>query len=38
MGMDQTYHQPGVSRVLQSREETRAFYDRIAGVYDLLGE
>lgn len=32
------YHQPGVLRVLQSKEETRAFYDKIAGVYDLLAE
>jgi len=38
MGTDQTYHQPGVLRVLQSKEETRAFYDKIAGVYDLLAE
>jgi len=34
----ETYHQPGVLRVLRSREETRAFYDKIAGVYDLLAE
>lgn len=33
-----TYHQPGVLRVLQSKEETRAFYDKIARVYDLLAE
>ncbi len=32
------YHQPGVLRVLQSREETRAFYNKIAKVYDLLAE
>jgi ubiquinone/menaquinone biosynthesis C-methylase UbiE len=32
------YHQPGVQRVLRSREETRAFYDKIASVYDLLAE
>ncbi len=38
MGTEQMYHQPGVLRVLRSREETRAFYDRIAGVYDLLAE
>jgi ubiquinone/menaquinone biosynthesis C-methylase UbiE len=38
MGTDHTDHQPGVLRVLQSREETRAFYDKIAGVYDLLAE
>ncbi len=34
----ETYHQAGVQRVLRSREETRAFYDKIAGVYDLLAE
>ncbi len=33
-----TYHQPGVLRVLQSRDETRAFYNKIAKVYDLLSE
>jgi ubiquinone/menaquinone biosynthesis C-methylase UbiE len=38
MAPGQTYHQPGVLRVLQSKEETRAFYDKIAGVYDLLAE
>lgn len=32
------YHQPGVLRVLQTRDETRAFYDKIATVYDLLAE
>jgi len=32
------YHQPGVLPVLQSKEETRAFYDKIAKVYDLLAE
>lgn len=32
------YHQPGVLRVLQSKKETKAFYDKIAGVYDLLAE
>src|ERR1017187_5344209 len=31
-------HQGGVLRVLQSKEETRAFYDKIGGVYDLLAE
>lgn len=30
--------QPGVLRVLQSKEETKAFYNKIAGVYDLLAE
>jgi ubiquinone/menaquinone biosynthesis C-methylase UbiE len=38
MKTPEPYHQPGVLRVLQSREETRAFYDKIAGVYDLLAE
>ena len=33
-----TYHQPDVLRVLQSKDETRAFYDKIAHVYDLLAE
>lgn len=33
-----TYHQPGVLRVLQSKKETKAFYDKIARVYDLLAE
>lgn len=32
------HHQPGVLRVLQTRDETRAFYDKIAAVYDLLAE
>lgn len=31
-------HPGGVERVLQSKEETRAFYDKISGVYDLLAE
>ncbi len=30
--------EPGVLRVLQTREETKAFYDKIAHVYDLLAE
>jgi demethylmenaquinone methyltransferase/2-methoxy-6-polyprenyl-1,4-benzoquinol methylase len=30
--------EPGVLRVLQTREETRRFYDKIAHVYDLLAE
>jgi ubiquinone/menaquinone biosynthesis C-methylase UbiE len=38
MTMDHTYHQPGVLRVLQTKEETKAFYDKIAPVYDLLAE
>lgn len=31
-------HQGRVLRVLQSKNETRAFYDKISGVYDLLAE
>ncbi len=31
-------YEPGVLRVLQSREETKAFYNKIAAVYDLLAE
>ena len=33
-----TYHQPGVLRVLQTKEETKAFYNKIAKVYDFLAE
>jgi demethylmenaquinone methyltransferase/2-methoxy-6-polyprenyl-1,4-benzoquinol methylase len=33
-----TYHQPGVLRVLQTKEETKAFYNKIAKVYDALAE
>jgi len=29
---------PPVLRVLQSKHETRAFYDKISGVYDILAE
>jgi len=32
------YHQPGVLPVLQTREQIRAFYDKIAKVYDILAE
>jgi len=35
---ERTYHQPGVLRVLQSKSETKAFYNKIARVYDLLAE
>jgi demethylmenaquinone methyltransferase/2-methoxy-6-polyprenyl-1,4-benzoquinol methylase len=35
---DSAYHQPGVLRVLQSKDETRAFYDKIACIYDVLAE
>jgi ubiquinone/menaquinone biosynthesis C-methylase UbiE len=32
-------HEPGeVLRVLQSKQEIKAFYDKIAGVYDILAE
>lgn len=31
-------YEPGVLRVFQSREETKAFYNKIARVYDLLAE
>jgi len=33
-----TYHQPGVLRVLQTKEETKSFYNKIAKVYDALAE
>lgn len=35
---DQREYEPGVARVLQSKQERQAFYDKIAGVYDLLSE
>lgn len=39
MESKQTWKQPGtLLRVLQSKEETRAFYDKISGFYDLLAE
>lgn len=31
-------YEPGVLRVLQSKDETRSFYNKIAHVYDLLAE
>lgn len=31
-------HQQGVLRVLQTKEETKAFYNKIARVYDMLSE
>ena len=31
-------HQPGVLGVFQSKEETKAYYNKIAWVYDLLTE
>lgn len=36
--MSSTEHPGRVLRVLQSKDETRAFYDKISGVYDLLAE
>jgi ubiquinone/menaquinone biosynthesis C-methylase UbiE len=38
MNKCRAYHQPGVLRVLQTREETKAFYNKIAKVYDALAE
>jgi demethylmenaquinone methyltransferase/2-methoxy-6-polyprenyl-1,4-benzoquinol methylase len=38
MPPDISQYEPGVLRVLQSKAETRAFYDKIAPVYDLLAE
>ena len=39
MSSDQPERQPsGVLRVLQSKDETRAYYDKISAVYDLLAE
>lgn len=35
---DQELQQPGVLRVLRTRDEARAFYSKIARVYDLLSE
>ena len=31
-------YEPGVLRVFQSKDETKAFYNKIASVYDLLAE
>ena len=31
-------YEPGVLRVLQTKEETRHYYNKIAKVYDLLSE
>lgn len=36
MSSDQA--QPAVERVLQTRDETKAYYDKIAHIYDLLSE
>ena len=38
MNETQTYHQQGVLRVLQTKDETKAFYNKIAKVYDILAE
>lgn len=38
MNETQTYHQQGVLRVLQTKDETKAFYNKIAPVYDILAE
>lgn len=38
MPSDPTAAEPGVLRVLTTKAETRAFYDKIAHVYDLLSE
>lgn len=35
---DSMEHESGVLRVLQSKDETRSFYNKIAKVYDLLAE
>jgi len=36
--MMESEHQPEVLRVLQTRDETRSYYNKIARVYDLLAE
>ena len=33
-----TYHQPGVLSVDETKEQTRAFYNKIAGFYDALSD
>ena len=38
MSDDSVDYEPGVLRVLQSKGETKAFYNKIAKVYDLLSE
>src|SRR5215831_7142347 len=38
MRSEEHSHEGSVLRVLQSKDETRAFYDKISGVYDLLAE
>ena|GEM_PF-28896 len=38
MSADVNQYEPGVLRVLQSKDETKAYYNKIAKVYDLLAE
>jgi demethylmenaquinone methyltransferase/2-methoxy-6-polyprenyl-1,4-benzoquinol methylase len=38
MSNDVNQYEPGVSRVLQSKDETKSYYNKIAQVYDLLAE
>jgi len=38
MRNDVLEYEPGVSRVFQTKSETKAFYNKIAKVYDLLAE
>ena len=38
MNKARTYHQPDVLRVLQTKQETKAFYNKIAKAYDILAE
>lgn len=38
MTHDYPHEEDGISRVLQTRDETKAFYDKIARIYDLLAE
>ncbi len=38
MPTDVNEYEPGVLRVLQSKDETKAYYNKIAKVYDLLAE
>jgi demethylmenaquinone methyltransferase/2-methoxy-6-polyprenyl-1,4-benzoquinol methylase len=38
MSTDVNRYEPGVIRVLQSKQETKAYYNKIAKVYDLLAE
>lgn len=38
MNDDSLEYEPGVLRVLESKEQTKAFYNKIAKVYDVLSE